>query len=102
MGMFDDFSNFLTHGAKEVGNFLKHGEKKLEKGLSTGYNDFKELLSGIDKDVNKVLDNSAKLGSQAIREGGEIVKGGEDMFGKAAWPLAIGAAILGGAILLKK
>ena len=113
MGFFDFVKGFFKKAAKSAGSFFQGTGKKIEAGAKQIYNDYKSVPVFIGKQIDKVTTTASTLTingqSKAFELGNKLVDKGSELGGKTidtvgniAWPLAIGAAILGGVLLFKK
>lgn len=98
-----DVKEYVVGGAKTIfatpGNIVK-----------TVYTDAKSVVTGLNEDINKVLDRGTHTIDNLVNRGGEVIKSGQQVIGSTvsntaqslSMPLVIGGLALFGILVLKK
>lgn len=88
MGFFD-----------QVGGFFKSAWSDVKSGVSEVFNTGKGIVTNITSLPNNVIMGSQKIAGQLITTGGTTLS---SLGSSLSFPLVIGAAVIGGILLLKK
>ncbi len=86
----------------QVGEVVNSAVDKASPAVTQVYNDAKTAISGVYNDGKSAIIGAKDFARSNIDGVFGVVKGAEDTLGNIAWPLAIGAGILGGVLLFKK
>lgn len=88
----------ISSAAKSVGGILSTGAQKAESAVTTVYNDAKSFLVRQSDTVNNLINKGEQLGEKVLDTAGGTIS---NLGSSLSFPLVIGAAIVGGILLLK-
>ncbi len=101
--VFNAFTNIIVPFIKDTSSSVAHvvndvyGDAK--SAVSVVHDDLKCVVGEINKKVDNVTSFAQSFANNVVNTAGDVVKKGEDTIGNTlqtfAWPLVIGAAIVG-------